>query len=174
MNTANLTSMIKQHSFFNRCEARLEKVRIEREQQAKEQPETKAKKRNKTNAEQDDQAPHKEPALKKAKLATTAKSKVPKETKKVPPKSATETTPAVTRPVVRQAPSDPALQARTVFISNLDFKVSEERIREVMSSSGTITDIRLVYDYKGRSKGYCYVEFAKEVCCFETITLVTH
>ncbi|KAK6637729.1 hypothetical protein RUM44_008151 [Polyplax serrata] len=50
---------------------------------------------------------------------------------------------------------------RTVFVSNLDFSTEEQLIREVFSSCGKITDLRLVRDYKGRSKGYCYVEFEK-------------
>ncbi|PNF41960.1 Squamous cell carcinoma antigen recognized by T-cells 3 [Cryptotermes secundus] len=48
---------------------------------------------------------------------------------------------------------------RTVFVSNLDYSVGEAAIREVFSSLGTITELRLVKDFKGRSKGFCYVEF---------------
>jgi hypothetical protein len=52
---------------------------------------------------------------------------------------------------------------RTVFVSNLDYSVGDATIREVFSSLGTVTDLRLVKDFKGRSKGYCYIEFSSPV-----------
>lgn len=52
---------------------------------------------------------------------------------------------------------------RTVFVSNLDYSVGEAAIREVFTSLGTITELRLVKDFKGRSKGFCYVEFGSPV-----------
>ncbi|XP_013783856.1 squamous cell carcinoma antigen recognized by T-cells 3-like [Limulus polyphemus] len=51
---------------------------------------------------------------------------------------------------------------RTVFLSNLAYSVAEENIKEVFSELGEITEIRLVKDYRGRSKGYCYLEFASQ------------
>ncbi|GAB6028737.1 Squamous cell carcinoma antigen recognized by T-cells 3 [Chamberlinius hualienensis] len=48
---------------------------------------------------------------------------------------------------------------RTVFISNLLFDVTEEQIKEFFSKVGEIMELRLVKDFKGRSKGYGYVEF---------------
>lgn len=73
--------------------------------------------------------------------------------------------PAVTgpMPVVPKPPADPSRHARTVFISNLDYNFTEDDVRSTMCASGTITDLRLIRDYKQRSKGYCYVEFATEV-----------
>jgi len=58
---------------------------------------------------------------------------------------------------------DSSKDNRTVFVSNLDYSVSEATIREVFSSLGTLTDLRLVKDFKGRSKGFCYVEFSSAV-----------
>ncbi|XP_069683993.1 squamous cell carcinoma antigen recognized by T-cells 3 [Periplaneta americana] len=55
---------------------------------------------------------------------------------------------------------DSSKDNRTVFVSNLDYSVTEDRLKEVFSSIGTLTDLRLVKDYKGRSKGFCYVEFS--------------
>ncbi|KAJ9576204.1 hypothetical protein L9F63_006937 [Diploptera punctata] len=55
---------------------------------------------------------------------------------------------------------DSSKDDRTVFVSNLNYSVTEEKIREVFSTLGTLTDLRLVKDFKGRSKGYCYVEFS--------------
>ncbi|KAK3748519.1 hypothetical protein RRG08_008680 [Elysia crispata] len=49
----------------------------------------------------------------------------------------------------------------TVFISNLDFTLPEERLREVFEKCGRISNIRLVKNYKGKSKGFGYVEFTE-------------
>lgn len=57
-------------------------------------------------------------------------------------------------------PHDPSKDDRTVFVSNLAFTETEETIRKLFEEVGTITDFRLVRDYRGRSKGYCYVEFS--------------
>ncbi|XP_076344868.1 spliceosome associated factor 3, U4/U6 recycling protein-like isoform X2 [Tachypleus tridentatus] len=51
---------------------------------------------------------------------------------------------------------------RTVFLSNLAYSVADEKIKEIFSELGEITEIRLVKDYRGRSKGYCYLEFASQ------------
>ncbi|XP_046385900.1 squamous cell carcinoma antigen recognized by T-cells 3 [Ischnura elegans] len=59
-------------------------------------------------------------------------------------------------PVIHNSSKDD----RTVFVSNLDYSIPEELIKETLSKCGTVTDIRLVKDFKGRSKGYCYVEFS--------------
>ena len=128
-------------------------MREERENQAQEQQTTnKAQKRPKDEGKQDSNVP----PSKKQKVVET--NDVDNAKKKQSIKAETAAGP---KPVaIRQAPEDPTLQPRTVFISNLDFKVTEEKIREVMSSSGAITDVRLVGDFKGRSKGYCYVEFS--------------
>lgn len=58
---------------------------------------------------------------------------------------------------------DSSKDNHTVFVSNLDYSVDEATIKEFFSSLGTLTDLRLVKDFKGRSKGYCYVEFSSSV-----------
>ncbi|XP_037092097.1 squamous cell carcinoma antigen recognized by T-cells 3-like [Pollicipes pollicipes] len=50
--------------------------------------------------------------------------------------------------------------SRTVFLSNLDFATDEARLRSHLADVGDITDVRLVKDYKGRSKGFAYLEFS--------------
>lgn len=55
---------------------------------------------------------------------------------------------------------DSSKDDRTVFVSNLAFTETEDVIRKIFSKVGTITDFRLVKDFKGRSKGFCYVEFS--------------
>lgn len=58
---------------------------------------------------------------------------------------------------------DSSKDDRTVFVSNLAFTETEDVIRKIFSKVGTITDFRLVKDFKGRSKGFCYVEFSSPV-----------
>lgn len=53
-----------------------------------------------------------------------------------------------------------AKRNETIFISNLDFKVTEDDLKDIFSKFGTVNDIRLVRNYKGFSKGFGYVEFA--------------
>lgn len=80
-----------------------------------------------------------------------------------PPPGAPSTASATaTGPAMPKDPKDPSRHPRTVFVSNLDYKATEDDIRSAMSSSGTVTDLRLVLDFKQRSKGYCYVEFATD------------
>ena len=49
---------------------------------------------------------------------------------------------------------------QTVFVSNLDFSVDDDKLREVFSQFGSVVDVRLVRNYKGLSKGFGYIEFA--------------
>jgi len=81
---------------------------------------------------------------------------------KLAPVSQPQVAPEIDPRALVKRPDDPTRQARTVFVSNLDFNLKEEDIRAILSSSGTITEIRLVLDFKKRSKGYCYVEFSTE------------
>lgn len=52
---------------------------------------------------------------------------------------------------------------RTVFVSNLAFTTDESNLKEFFSDAGTISELRLVKDFKGRSKGYAYVVFQSRV-----------
>ncbi|XP_037565878.1 squamous cell carcinoma antigen recognized by T-cells 3 isoform X2 [Dermacentor silvarum] len=54
---------------------------------------------------------------------------------------------------------DPLKDIRTVFLSNLAFDVEEEQITEAFKEVGEIEELRLVRDYKGRSKGFGYLVF---------------
>ncbi|XP_014473485.1 PREDICTED: squamous cell carcinoma antigen recognized by T-cells 3-like [Dinoponera quadriceps] len=48
----------------------------------------------------------------------------------------------------------------TVFVSNLDYTATEEEVRNAMKPAGSITLFKMIKDYKGRSKGYCYVQLS--------------
>jgi len=58
---------------------------------------------------------------------------------------------------------------RTVFLSNLEYSVSDDDIRDAMSSSGVILDVRLVKKPDGQSKGYAFVEFEKQSEALEAL-----
>lgn len=51
---------------------------------------------------------------------------------------------------------------RSVFVSNLDFAVTELEVKDALSSIGHC-EVLLVRDFKGRSKGFGYVLFEKPV-----------
>jgi len=69
----------------------------------------------------------------------------------------------VTEMTGTHVPHDPSKDDCTVFVSNLDYTVSEEEVKNVLSKAGQITDFRLVRDFKGRSKGYGYCVFPSKV-----------
>lgn len=52
----------------------------------------------------------------------------------------------------------------TVFVSNLDYTATENEVRDILQSVGPITLFKMIKDYKGRSKGYCYVQLSSVVC----------
>ncbi|XP_012282732.1 squamous cell carcinoma antigen recognized by T-cells 3 [Orussus abietinus] len=45
-----------------------------------------------------------------------------------------------------------------VFISNLDYSATEEDVKAALAPAGPITMFKMIRDYKGRSKGFCYVQ----------------
>jgi len=150
--------------FAHRCETRMKKVSEEREKQpVVVEDGVKNRKRNK---EVDSKQVKASPPAKKTKTANNdgarglAKAEGNKHTNNT---NANKPAVAGPLPVVPKPPADPSRHARTVFISNLDYNFTEDDVRSTMCASGTITDLRLIRDYKQRSKGYCYVEFATEV-----------
>lgn len=57
---------------------------------------------------------------------------------------------------------DPLRDIRTVFLSNLAYDVQDDQLTEIFKEVGTIEELRLVRDYKGRSKGFGYLVFADQ------------
>ncbi|XP_011296923.1 squamous cell carcinoma antigen recognized by T-cells 3 [Fopius arisanus] len=45
----------------------------------------------------------------------------------------------------------------SIFVSNLDYVTTEEEVREALTPVGPIDLFKMITDYKGRSKGFCYV-----------------
>lgn len=60
----------------------------------------------------------------------------------------------------------------TVFVSNLDYTATEDEVKDVMKPAGPITLFKMIKDYKGRSKGYCYVQLSNTVCIILYIILI--
>lgn len=58
---------------------------------------------------------------------------------------------------------------RTVFLSNLDYTVGDDDVKDVMSSSGVIMDVRLIKKPNGQSKGFAFVEFEKHSEALEAL-----
>jgi len=65
----------------------------------------------------------------------------------------------------RNARADPTKQAAacpaTVYVKNLATKVGEEMLREHFTQCGEVTQVLVVRNDKGKSKGFGFVEFAK-------------
>ena len=56
---------------------------------------------------------------------------------------------------------DEQKKMRTVFVSNLDFSLTEDHLRQCLETSGPILDVRLVKKATGESKGFAFIEFEK-------------
>jgi hypothetical protein len=137
----------------------MKKVNKEREGQIVQEVETgKGRKRGKIeDAKESKTVPAKKPKISNDTATTKLGPKKAVQPKVNAPEPAS-------KPVVIPKPvTDPSRHANTVFLSNLAYETCEEDVRKMMSSSGTITDIRLVLDYKQRCKGFCYVEFSSQV-----------
>ncbi|KAG7200446.1 hypothetical protein KM043_016049 [Ampulex compressa] len=59
----------------------------------------------------------------------------------------------------------------TVFVSNLDYTATEEEVRNALESAGPIAHFKMIKDYKGRSKGYCYVQLSSTSAVEEALKL---
>lgn len=62
-------------------------------------------------------------------------------------------------PSTSKSAHDTSRYDRTVFVSNLDFKLTDDKLREIFSKMGTVAEVRLVMLRPNLSKGYGYIEF---------------
>ncbi|KAL9114003.1 MAG: hypothetical protein Q9187_007527, partial [Circinaria calcarea] len=58
---------------------------------------------------------------------------------------------------------------KTVYVGNLFFDVSEDSIRQAMQRFGTVNNVKIIYDGRGLSKGFGYVEFANDASAAKAI-----
>lgn len=50
-----------------------------------------------------------------------------------------------------------------IFVANLNFKIREEKLKELFGAYGEVTSVRIITDRNsGRSKGYGFVEMPDE------------
>lgn len=66
---------------------------------------------------------------------------------------------------------DSSKDDRTVFLSNLAYTTEEAEINNFFHDNGKIDEIRIVKDYRGRSKGYAYIFFNNTVSTSSGILL---
>ncbi|XP_058789545.1 squamous cell carcinoma antigen recognized by T-cells 3-like [Phymastichus coffea] len=59
----------------------------------------------------------------------------------------------------------------TIFVSNLDYDTTEEEVKEALESVGPITLFKMIKDYKGRNKGFCYVQLSCPEAVEKALTL---
>ncbi|XP_012257454.2 squamous cell carcinoma antigen recognized by T-cells 3 [Athalia rosae] len=107
------------------------------------------------------------PKLKKSMLSSDTKVAPPPGYK--PPEDETESKPKIAPPPGFNSKEDEKMEDDnsqtvderiTVFISNLDYTATEEEVRNALAPAGPITLFKMVKDFKGRSKGFCYVQLS--------------
>lgn len=50
-----------------------------------------------------------------------------------------------------------------IYVGNLNYSVSEEELSQVFGEFGEVTSVKIIADkYSGRSKGFGFVEMAKD------------
>ncbi|XP_076434791.1 spliceosome associated factor 3, U4/U6 recycling protein-like [Babylonia areolata] len=69
---------------------------------------------------------------------------------------------------------DPSKDNVTIFVSNLDYSTTEDALREAFQQCGEITEVRLVKNYKGLSKGFGYVQFTDAKAVLSALKLDRH
>src|SRR3990167_3122396 len=47
-----------------------------------------------------------------------------------------------------------------LFVSNLDFELTEEDLQKIFTAVGPVVNLTLVDRETGRSRGYCFIEMA--------------
>lgn len=63
---------------------------------------------------------------------------------------------------LREKKNDAATQRRTVFVTNVAFAATEEELRAVFADCGEVVAVTIVRNNHGKSRGFAYVEFARE------------
>lgn len=53
--------------------------------------------------------------------------------------------------------------ALKLYVGNIPFQTTEDRLKEVFSAHGEVTEVTIVKDkFSGRSRGFAFVEFADD------------
>ncbi|MFP4344095.1 MAG: RNA recognition motif domain-containing protein [Anaerolineales bacterium] len=60
--------------------------------------------------------------------------------------------------------------SKRLYVGNLSYDTSEDKLREVFSEHGEVVDVALITDrYTGRSRGFAFVEMATDEQAEEAI-----
>merc|ERR1712151_1135889 len=51
---------------------------------------------------------------------------------------------------------------RTLFVARVSFDTTEKKLKREFEVFGSIKKVRMVYDQKGKPRGYCFIEFEHE------------
>ena len=70
----------------------------------------------------------------------------------------------ISDPARKQERHGPMYEGREIHVSNIDWKASENDIRELFSRYGGVETVRLPRKVDGGSKGFGYVIFSNKVC----------
>jgi RNA recognition motif-containing protein len=62
--------------------------------------------------------------------------------------------------LIAATPSGPDVDARSVYVGNVDYSTTPEELQEFFNSCGIVNRITILCDkFTGHPKGYAYVEF---------------
>ncbi|MCJ1249163.1 hypothetical protein MMC30_006386 [Trapelia coarctata] len=64
--------------------------------------------------------------------------------------------------------------AHTLYIGNLFFDVTEDALKREMERFGTVDTVKIIYDGRGLSKGFGYVEYADATSAGKAIEVLNH
>ncbi|KAI9819591.1 MAG: hypothetical protein M1827_007041 [Pycnora praestabilis] len=57
------------------------------------------------------------------------------------------------------APEVPTTPTPTLYVGNIFFDVTEDELKQTMSKFGNVISVRIIYDSRGLSKGFGYIEY---------------
>ncbi|KAF8472534.1 hypothetical protein BDZ91DRAFT_790410 [Kalaharituber pfeilii] len=60
----------------------------------------------------------------------------------------------------RNPSGEPLQPTETLYVGNMPFDITEEDLKDYFSSIGEVLGVKIIYDAKGLSKGFGYVQFA--------------
>lgn len=69
----------------------------------------------------------------------------------------------VSDPSRKQERHGAVYEEREIHVSNIDWKATEEDLREVFSKFGTVESVRIARKVDGSSKGFGFVDFSNKV-----------
>ena len=134
-----------------RRERRLEESEAKRKRKNDEQEDLEPKKPKLTTRKDDD-------SFKKPAMPVVSSSKTPVQP---PPGYDKSVAPPPGFKADSQEPSaSDGNQKFTLFVSNLDYRVEEEELKNFFTSFGNVKEVRLVKHASGQSKGFAYVEMS--------------